>query len=49
MLLFVTIFSIVVLDVRKHIFRGGGHFGGHPLVKQVVTLSFNAKVDLADF
>ncbi len=23
--------------------------GGHPLVKQVVTLSFNAKVDLADF
>ncbi len=23
--------------------------GGHPLVKQVVTLSFNAKVVLADF
>ncbi len=23
--------------------------GGHPLVKQVVTLRFNAKVDLADF
>ncbi len=23
--------------------------GGHPLVKQVVTLSFNAKVDLTDF
>ncbi len=26
-----------------------GPCGGHPLVKQVVTLSFNAKVDLADF
>ncbi len=29
--------------------KQGDNCDGHPLVKQVVTLSFDAKVDLADF
>ena len=40
------LYNAVVLVLMK---GGDSRCDGHPLVKEVVTLSFSAKVDLAEF
>ena len=44
-----TLLKVKMILLTSHDLLNFTECGGNPLVKQVVTLSFNAKVDLANF